>query len=181
MGEDAILQHDILAVPVTIRPCREGDLAALEWYGEYTPHRDIIHRAYAMQRSGDGCMIVADVNGFPAGQVWIDFVRKRHLRRATLWAVRVFATFQRTGLGTRLMRAAERAVADRGVDEAELGVDRDNIGVLHFYERLGYEPCGTERGTYSYRTPDGRTVDVPIDQILLHKRLAGRDARHAAQ
>ncbi|WP_035694180.1 GNAT family N-acetyltransferase [Azospirillum halopraeferens] len=181
MGEDAILQRDTLAVPVTIRLCRETDLPALEWFGEFTPHREIIRRTFATQARGDGSMVLADVNGFPAGQVWIDYERKRHLRRATIWAVRVFPAFRRCGIGTRLMLAAERLVTARGVDEIELGIDRDNLGVIHFYERLGYEPSGTERGTYSYRTPDGRTVDVAIDQILLHKRLNDRHTRHAAQ
>ncbi|MGQ9369625.1 N-acetyltransferase family protein [Azospirillum sp. ST 5-10] len=181
MGEDAILEHTTLALPATLRRCRAEDLPALEWYGEYTPHRDIIRRAFAMQGKDEGCMIVADVNGFPAGQAWIDFVRKRRNRRATIWAVRVFHLFRRCGLGSRLMRTAERAVLEHGMDEVELGIDRDNIGVLHFYERLGYRPCGTERGSYAYRTPDGDTVEVPIDQVLLCKRLDAGHARHAAQ
>lgn len=181
MDEDVIFNHTTLAVPVTIRRCREEDLPAMEWYGEYTSHREIIRRAFAMQTKGDGCMIVADVNGFPAGQAWIDFVRKRHSRRATIWAVRVFSPFQRCGLGTRLMEAAECAVLEHGMAEVELGVDRDNIDVVHFYERLGYQACGTERGSYSYRTPDGRTVEVPIDQLLLCKGLSANQTRFAAQ
>lgn len=161
--------------PVTIRRARAEDLPALEWHGLYTPMRAVIRSAFRAQERGDGAMLLADADGFPAGQAWIDFARKAHLGLATLWAVRVFPAFQRAGLGTLLMHAAERAVLTRGVGAAELGVDRDNAGVLRFYGALGYVRVGTERGTFSYRTPEGRTVEVSVDQWLLRKRLvAGR-------
>ena len=163
--------HATLALPVTIRPARQDDLSTLEWYGLHTPHREIIAGAFRLQERGDGAMLLADVNGFPVGQICIDFLRKRPSGRATLWALRVFQPFRRLGLGVRLVRAAERLVVQRGVPFAELGVDRDNAGVLPFYERLGYEHCGRERGQFLYHTPDGRLVRVAIDQWLLQKRM----------
>ena len=160
-----------LALPVTIRPARQEDLPTLEWYGLHTPHREIIAGAFRLQERGDGSMLLADVNGFPVGQICIDFLRKRPSGRATLWALRVFQPFRGLGIGGRLLRAAERAVIQRAVPYAELGVDRDNAGVLPFYERLGYEHCGRERGQFLYHTPEGRLVRVAIDQWLLHRRL----------
>lgn len=160
-----------LGLPLTIRPARQEDLPTLEWYGLHTPHREIIAGAFRLQERGDGAMLLADVNGFPAGQICIDFLRKRPSGRATLWALRVFQPFRGLGIGIRLVRAAERVVIQRGVPFAELGVDRDNAGVLPFYERLGYEHCGRERGQFLYHTPEGRLVRVAIDQWLLHKRL----------
>ncbi|KAA0583146.1 GNAT family N-acetyltransferase [Azospirillum sp. B21] len=164
--------HATLALPVTIRPARQDDLPTLEWYGLHSPHREIIAGAFRLQERGDGAMLLADVNGFPVGQICIDFLRKRPSGRATLWALRVFQPFRRLGLGVRLVRAAERLVVQRGVPFAELGVDRDNAGVLPFYERLGYEHCGRERGQFLYHTPEGRLVRVAIDQWLLQKRMA---------
>jgi len=160
-----------LELPLTIRPARHEDLPTLEWYGLHTPHREIIAGAFRLQERGDGAMLLADVNGFPVGQICIDFLRKRPSGRATLWALRVFQPFRGIGIGVRLVRAAERVVIQRGVPFAELGVDRDNVGVLPFYERLGYEHCGRERGQFLYHTPEGRLVRVAIDQWLLHKRL----------
>ncbi|MFP5517969.1 MAG: N-acetyltransferase family protein [Alphaproteobacteria bacterium] len=168
-GEDD--GHATLVLPVTIRPAREDDLPTLEWYGLHTPHREIITGAFHLQERGDGAMLLADVNGFPVGQICIDFLRKRPSGRATLWALRVFQPFRRLGLGVRLVRAAERLVVQRGVPFAELGVDRDNPEVLPFYERLGYEHCGRERGQFLYHTPEGRLVRVAIDQWLLQKRM----------
>ena len=160
-----------LSLPVTIRRARRDDLPELEWFGLHRPHREIIATAFRTQELGHGALLVAEVNGFPAGQLCIDFLRKRSLKRGTLWALRVFAPFRKLGLGKRLVLAGEAAVLDYGYAEAELGVDRDNAGVLGFYDRLGYEACGTERGRYSYRTPDGEQVQVAIDQWILHKVL----------
>jgi ribosomal protein S18 acetylase RimI-like enzyme len=160
-----------LALPLTIRPARQEDLPTLEWYGLHTPHREIIAGAFRLQERDDGAMLLADVNGFPVGQICIDFLRKRPSGRATLWALRVFQPFRGLGIGARLVRAAELVVIQRGVPFAELGVDRDNSDVLPFYERLGYEHCGRERGQFLYHTPEGRLVRVAIDQWLLHKRL----------
>lgn len=170
-SDDSDGKHAILALPLTIRPARQEDLPALEWFGQHTPHREIITGAFRLQERGDGSMLLADVNGFPAGQICIDFLRKRPSGRATLWALRVFQPFRGLGIGRRLVRAAERVVIQRAVPYAELGVDRDNAGVLPFYERLGYEHCGRERGQFLYHTPEGRLVRVAIDQWLLHKRL----------
>ncbi|BAI72213.1 acetyltransferase [Azospirillum sp. B510] len=164
-----------LALPLTIRPARREDLPTLEWFGLHTPHREIIATAFRLQEHGDGAMLLAEVNGFPAGQICIDFLRKRQQRRATLWALRVFQPFRRLGIGVRLLGAAERVVIQRGLPVAELGVDRDNARVLPFYERLGYDHCGRERGQFLYHTPEGRLVRVAIDQWLLHKRLSRDD------
>ncbi|PWC87736.1 acetyltransferase [Azospirillum sp. TSH100] len=161
-----------LALPLTVRQARQEDLTTLEWYGLHTPHREIIAGAFRLQERGDGAMLLADANGFPVGQICIDFLRKRPSGRATLWALRVFQPFRGLGIGARLLRAAERVVIQRGVPYAELGVDRDNAGVLPFYERLGYQHCGRERGQFLYHTPEGRLVRVAIDQWLLHKRLS---------
>lgn len=173
MREGALSGRETIGLPVALRLAVADDLPALEWYGLFTHHREVIASAFRMQREGNGAMLLADVNGFPAGQVWIDFARKRHAGIATLWAVRVFDPFQGLSLGTRLMRAAERLVAGRGMPDAELGVDRDNAGVLRFYEQLGYARAGEETGTFRYRRPDGETVEVAIDQWLLRKRVLG--------
>lgn len=180
-NEDGVIARATIGMPVTIRRCRADDLPALEWYGLYTPHREIIETTFQAQESGDAVMLVADVRGFPAGQAWLDFARKRAMGLATLWALRVFPPFRRAGLGHALMRAAERTVLDQGVRAMELGVDHDNTGVMRFYERLGYTRAGRERGQYSYRTPDGDLVEVPIDQLLLRKTLAAAAPRRAAR
>ena len=172
----AIASQDVITLPVTIRLACRTDLPDLEWFGLHTPHREILATAFRTQERGTGALLVAEINGFPAGQICIDFQRKRHLGRATLWALRVFQPFRNRGIATRLMVAAEDMTLDHGYSETELGVDRDNAGVIAFYERLGYELSGTERGRYSYRTPAGEQVQVPIDQWVLRKPILRESA-----
>ncbi len=179
VGEGEVLARLTLAAPAIVRLACAADLPALEWFGEFAPQREIIAQAWRMQADGQGAMLVADVNGFPAGQAWIDYARRRRQGRAVVWAVRVFAPLRGCGLGSALMLAAEAAAAARGVRTMELAVDRDNAGVLAFYERLGYRGCGTEQGQYRYRTPDGDHVTVPVDQWLLRKELAAAPSRRA--
>jgi len=181
MAENGLPMQGTARVPVTVRLARVDDLSALEWHGLYTPMREVIRNAYLAQQRGDGAMLLAEANGFPVAQAWLDFVRKGHLGLATVWAVRVFPPFQRAGLGTLVMQAAERVALARGVTETELGVDRDNAGVLHFYERQGYVMAGTERGAFAYRTPEGTAVQVAVDQWLLRKRLIASRPRLAVR
>jgi ribosomal protein S18 acetylase RimI-like enzyme len=168
-----MIERLVLPLEVTIRLCVETDLPHLEWFGLFTPHRGIIRSAFDGQMRGDTAMLVADINGFPAGQVWIDFRKRRAEGRALLWAVRVMPPFQRAGLGARLIGAAERLIHSRDVPAAEAGVERDNAVARRFYERLGYRLAGTERGSYSFTTPEGVTRIVPRDEWVLVKTLRG--------
>lgn len=120
-------------------------------------------------------MLLADVNGFPAGQAWIDFVSKRKERTGVLWAVRVYPFLQGLGIGGRLLAAAERALEMRGLAWSQLGVDRTNEGARRFYARSGYRLVGEERGSYSFTPPGSdRPVEVPRDEVILRKRLLRR-------
>jgi ribosomal protein S18 acetylase RimI-like enzyme len=170
----------IVPLAVTIRRCAEQDLPGLEWYGRFAPHREIIRAAYDAQCRGDGDMLVADVNGFPAGQVWIDLMRYRAQRIGVLWAVRVYPFLCSLGIGRRLVEVAEQRLRALGYVAAELGVERDNPGARRLYERLGYVIEREARVAFSYTPPWG---DVPVteelDQLIMRKRL--RNSRRLAQ
>lgn len=125
-----------MKVRARIRACKEEDLSALEWMGLYSRHRDIIRETFEAQERGDALMLLGVAADFPIAQVWISFRRRSPL--ATLWAVRTFYPLQRTGIGKRMMRAAERVLARRGITRAELEVDNGNREVLGFYRGLGW-------------------------------------------
>ncbi|HEV7367513.1 GNAT family N-acetyltransferase [Arenibaculum sp.] len=167
-----ILRRGGTRLDFAIRPCREADLEALEWMGLHTPHREIIRNAFERHRRGDEVMLVADANGFPIGQVWVDLARKRHQGAALLWAVRVFPPLQNLGIGRELMAAAEDVILAHGLKRSELGVERDNPAARRFYERLGYRLAGRAVDNYTYVTPDGVPTRVPLDQWILSKDLA---------
>ncbi len=127
-----------VTVDVEIRPARAEDLEALEWMGLFAPHRNIIRATFDAQERGEALMLLGIAGGFPIAQIWIDFVRHRPQQIATIWAVRTFSPLQGSGIGTHMMAAAEDAIRVRGVERAELQVERDNAAGKRFYRRLGW-------------------------------------------
>jgi ribosomal protein S18 acetylase RimI-like enzyme len=168
------MQHQWpLQATVQIRKCRAGDLENLEWYGMFTPHREIIRNAYDRQCEGTNLMLIAEMNGFPIGQVWVDFERRADSDAGYVWALRVYPIFQGMGIGRRLLEAAEAAIRARDCAAVELAVETDNQSAIGFYKHLGYRPAGTQVEDYTYTTPDGEMHSVYSEQLVYRKPLHG--------
>lgn len=159
-----------IEIAVCFRLCREEDLPAAEWMGLHTREREIIAEAFAAQERGEGLMLLADANGFPVGQAWLDFARRGSAECPRLWAVRVFPALQRAGLGARLMREAEALAVAHGARQVELGVEWSNPDARRFYRRLGYEPVGAEREVVRYSFED-YPLAMDLDQEIMRKKL----------
>ncbi|MFW5949866.1 MAG: GNAT family N-acetyltransferase [archaeon] len=65
---------------------------------------------------------------------------ERTVTRGLIENIYVVADRRREGIGTRLLRAAESALADEGVDVIALDVMADNEGARGFYRHHGYAP-----------------------------------------
>src|SRR6188508_3179209 len=96
-----------LELELKIRHCARQDLPQLEWFGLYTEHRQLIDEAFRRQQAGEVVMLVADLDGFPVGQAWLDLSAQAADSVGVIWAVRVFPLLRNHGIGTRLMLAAE--------------------------------------------------------------------------
>ena len=59
------------------------------------------------------------------------------------------------GVGTALVRAAERLARERGIDVMGLGVGADNPRAAALYARLGYRPTVTYVDRWAYLDADG--------------------------
>lgn len=59
--------------------------------------------------------------------------------RGWLYYVAASPLLQRTGIGRKMVEAAEEWLRDRGVAKAQLLVRETNTKVLGFYEHLGFE------------------------------------------
>ncbi len=179
-----VLRPFQLELRVAIRRAQESDLPGLEWFGLFSGHRDIIRAAFDRQLLGDMEMLVADLNGFPVGQVWIDFRIGNVEDGASLWAVRVLPPLRRLGIGERLMRAAEAAAWRRGETVTSLTVERRNVDARRFYERLGYAVVDPPPDYGDDGTMGARTATLLQTQWLMRKPLAPRreasDARRGA-
>ncbi len=97
----------VLPLRVAVRPARETDAAALEWYGHQAHLRDHLHETLRRAAAGEVILLVAEANAYPGG---------------------------RLAVGCRTVELRVEPWHDEGRAAQAL------------YERLGYEPAGTEAG-----------------------------------
>jgi ribosomal protein S18 acetylase RimI-like enzyme len=159
------IQPDII-----IRHAQQTDLRKLEWFGLLTPVRDHIENAYARAQQGNIIFLVADLNGFPIGQVWVEI----HESAGLIQALRVLKPLQNMGIGTRLIYAVERALVERELHTAEIHVELNNPDAKRLYERLGYSVIGDKILRWSYTRPDGEPQQVEDHVWVLRKMLENR-------
>ncbi len=164
-----------LAVEVRIRPAEATDLTGLEWFGQYAHYRRLYRDTFHEQQRGQRLMLVADFNGFPVGQVFLQLQSSRptpdNTPRLYLYALRVLDPFQRMGIGTALLDAAERFAVMRRYGWATIAAGKDNPAARRMYERRGYTVCGEEDGDWSYIDQHGRTRYVHEPCWVLEKPL----------
>lgn len=93
-GAGPTLRENAIRIAVEIAvefcPCRENDLAALEWMGLHTPDRPFIDAAFAAQKRGEALMLLGGSRGFPLAQACVDLADRGTPDRPHLWAARVF-------------------------------------------------------------------------------------------
>lgn len=173
----AIERHALtLQVRVVFRLAEREDLPKLEWYGEYTHFRRVFQRAFEEQKAGRRLMLLADVNGWPVGQVFIqldsyDEMYPSDGKRAYLYSLRVMDAFQRQGIGTALLREAEEILRERAYHSVSIAAAKDNPGARRLYERLGYRVFTEDAGRWHYVDQEGRTRQVVEPCWVLEKNL----------
>lgn len=175
---DFALEHPPipLQLDVILRPAQEDDLPHLEWGGVYWKYRTLFRRAYHDQLHGRRLLLLADLNGYPIGQVFIQFTAGHSrfadgLTRAYLYSLRVMPHLRGMGIGTRLLQAAEEEMRQRGFTEATIAVSKKNPGALRLYKRLGYTVFGEDSGRWSYVDPKGKLHRVHDPCWALEKWL----------
>lgn len=175
----SVMERAELRMPLEIRRCREADLRELEWFGALRAHRELIRGAYERQLLGSNWMLVADVRGFPVGQLWVDLAQKPGV--GVLWAFRVMPPFKGMGIGSRLLRAADWLLRAHGFAQAEVGVEHGNPGALRLYLRHGFEIVGEEEDRYEVQDESGAGVEHVMSVQVLRKRLETATEAEAAR
>ncbi|MDB6029777.1 MAG: family N-acetyltransferase [Verrucomicrobiales bacterium] len=176
-----VFDHFPLHLHVDIRMCVKDDLPDLEWFGLFTEHREIFLKVFDSQERGETLMLVAEVNTLPIGQTWIDLVKRKEESAGFIWALRVIPWLQNLGIGGKLMAAAEARCKELGLAYAELGVEKENHAAKRFYERLGYRMIGSMIDDYSYTSPQGQLITVPMDVWMLRKKLRNSNGHGSNQ
>ncbi|MBN2469873.1 MAG: GNAT family N-acetyltransferase [Anaerolineae bacterium] len=161
---------------VQLRLAARDDLDKLEWYGLYTHYRTLYARTYEDQLHGRRLMLLAVVNGFPIGQIFIHLndagvEQVYRQRRGYIYSLRVLDPFRGRGIGTRLILQAEQLLRERGYRWVLIAVAKTNHGARTLYERLGYVVFGDDPGRWSYVDHQGRMQRVEEPSWMLQKRL----------
>ncbi len=165
-----------LQIEVVFRFAERADLPKLEWHGEYTHFRRVFQKAFEDQQAGRRLMLLADLNGWPIGQVFIQLESHDNAfvtpgKRAYLYSLRVMNMFQRHGLGTTLLREAESLLIERDFESVSIAAAKDNPGARRLYERLGFEVITEDSGRWQYIDHEGRTRHVVEPCWILEKQL----------
>lgn len=166
-----------ISLPVIIRPAVREDVIKLEWYGAYASARNGIRRAFIEQVQGRRLMLVADLNGFPVGQAYLQFTASNAAiadgeHRAYLYAFRVIDHLRGCGIGSKLLAASEAELQVRGFRMVMLQVAKTNHHALRLYQRYGYRVIGEEAGIWSYIDHRGITQNVNEPVWVMQKQLA---------
>lgn len=163
-----------LNTDITIRKATVHDLPKLEWYGEYTHFRRVFQRTYNDQKQGQRLMLVADMNQFPVGQLFILLNMRRSrtgIRRAYFYSLRVMEHLRGMGLGTHLLTFGEQLMQQHGFGSVIISAAKDNEGARRLYERLGYAVYAEDSGQWTYENHLGQTIQMNEPCWMLHKKL----------
>ncbi|GAB4571183.1 MAG: GNAT family N-acetyltransferase [Anaerolineae bacterium] len=171
-----VLDRFVLQQTVSLQLARPEHLPLLEWFGQFEHYRALYAQTYQEQVQGRRLMVLALVNEFPVGQIFvhlIDVGRSEAFRRyrGYLYALRVMEPFRRQGIGTRLILQAESLLRERGYRRAMIAVAKDNRPARRLYERLGYVVYGDDPGRWSFVDHTGRVNRVEEPSWLLQKTL----------
>lgn len=72
----------------------------------------------------------------------------------TIWMLEVHPALQSCGIGTVLIRAAEKRIHANGLHRAEFGVEVGNPRARALHERLGCRAHGREPDSWDQEAPD---------------------------
>jgi ribosomal protein S18 acetylase RimI-like enzyme len=121
---------------VTIRRADETDLESFANFAD-AAHREECRTAL---RSANAVVLVAE---HPQHGICGELLLRIHPdHRATIDTVSVDPRRRGAGIGTALLAAAEAAAERSDCGSIDLGVDRENVGAIRLYDRLGYAAVG---------------------------------------
>jgi ribosomal protein S18 acetylase RimI-like enzyme len=150
---------------VVIGDLDPSELGDLDWSGG-AEHIRAVGAAVSASFAGEVVVLgAAPANGRLVGLVAVDL--RPEPDAGLIWMLAVHERFQSLGLGSRLVRAAERRIAAAGRDRATLLVEHDNPGARALYLRLGYQERGAALD--SWPVSGGRTYVTAC--VRMERRL----------
>ncbi|MFH8239033.1 GNAT family N-acetyltransferase [Streptomyces sp. NPDC018321] len=158
-----------IVMPVSVRDLLPRDLPACAWSGSATHLRHVESELVRAAAGEVDYLAVCTPVGLPVAIGGVDY--RVSEGAGTLWQLAVLPALQSRGLGTLLVRAAERRIRDRGRLRAELAVEEDNVRARALYERLGYVAYGREPDAWDEEGPDGSVRRHETMCVLMRRDL----------
>lgn len=160
-----------------VRPVQPGDIEILsEKFGD----RHFLDDRLLRQKNGLGVLFTAWSGDDPVGllYLWLEPAEEPEITAALpevalLTHLEVLPELRNRGIGSELMKHAERYLEDHGHEQVALAVHEDNTRAAALYARLGYQDWGGGKivcHTYEVR-PDGSVVREPEKCYVLVKYL----------
>ncbi|MEU5834885.1 GNAT family N-acetyltransferase [Streptomyces diacarni] len=162
-----------------ISQCREEDVETLDAHMPFrgaTSHHGV---RWARQRDGRGTFLVAWREERPVGSCEVRWegcaapeVRAVHPDCPEVNGLGVWPeTLRSQGIGTALIKEAERLATGRGCRAIGLGVEKNNPRAHALYDRLGYRPSTPYLDCWSYEDGAGVTHKVADACVFMVKRF----------
>jgi ribosomal protein S18 acetylase RimI-like enzyme len=128
-----------------VRLLRPGDEAVVERLATREPRTSLLGDPRTI-------FLVAFEDGDPIGFVLAYELPRRHGHAVTLciYEVDVAAACRRRGVATRLFRELELLARRRGIAEAFVLADSDNVAAMRLYESAGGVPQAVVQWDYDY-------------------------------
>ncbi|WP_042365246.1 GNAT family N-acetyltransferase [Streptacidiphilus neutrinimicus] len=142
-----------ITLHLSVRGLTEADLPSCGWAGSPKHVRELVHQIRRAEAGEVDYLAVCTPVGLPVAVGGIDYTVRPGA--GTLWQLGVHPALQSCGIGTLLIRSAERRIVGKGLSRAELGVEESNPRARALYERLGYRAFGRELDSWDVETADG--------------------------
>ncbi len=155
---------------LSVRGLTDADLPSCSWAGSPKHVRELVHQIRRAEAGEIDYLAVCTQVGLPVAVGGIDYTVNPGA--GTLWQFGVHPALQSCGIGTLLIRSAERRIHARGLTRAEVGVAESNQRARALYERLGYQAFGRELDSWDVEAEDGSLQRYETMCTLMGKDLA---------
>jgi putative acetyltransferase len=113
----------------------------------------------ALRQNGAAMLsLVATIDGHVVGHIMYSPLAIGHARGAALGPMAVMPEWQRQGIGSRLVQAGNRWLAERRCPFVVV------LGHAHFYPRFGFTPAGTYGISCPWPVPDDVFMVLFLDE-----------------
>ncbi|MET8325199.1 N-acetyltransferase [Streptomyces sp. NPDC005181] len=159
-----------VVLKLSARDLVRADLVSCGWSGS-EHHLASVARQLERARLGEvDYLAVCPSTDIPVAKGGVDYRVKEGV--GTLWQLAVHPALQSCGIGTFLVEAAELRIRNRGLWQAELGVEENNPRARALYERLGYVAYDRQPDSWDEQAPDGSLRRHETMCTLMRKELS---------